>query len=101
MSKRPAETFGASPANVRDDGSRARKRSRRAEAALAQGQKELFRALKLSRGFERQKLGRRQKNARIDGNDEAINRMEKEVTVLKVIKSRPQLQCLLIWLTSI
>ena len=101
MSKRPAENFEASPANVPDDGSRARKRRRRIEAALDHSQKEFFRALKLSRGLERQKLGRRQKKARADGNDEAIARMEKEVTALKVIMSRPRFYCLLTWLTSI
>ena len=101
MSERPAGTLEASPADVLDDESRVLKRRRRIKAALDQGQKDLFRALKLGRGFERQKLGRRQKNARADGNDEAFARMEKEVTALKVTLFRPQLEHVLTRLTSI
>jgi hypothetical protein len=44
----------------------------------------LFRALKTSRGFERQKLGRRQKTAKIEKDAKTLERLEKEVHVLKV-----------------
>lgn len=44
----------------------------------------LFRALKTSRGFERQKLGRRQKTAKSEKDDKSLERLEKEVHVLKV-----------------
>lgn len=44
----------------------------------------LFRALKTSRGFERQKLGRRQKTAKSEKDAKTLERLEKEVHVLKV-----------------
>lgn len=44
----------------------------------------LFRALKTSRGFERQKLGRRQKTAKSEKDTKTLERLEKEVHVLKV-----------------
>ena len=54
------------------------------EEALEQGKKNLFRALKLARGFERQKLGRRQKSARAKNEAGISSRLAAEVTVLKV-----------------
>lgn len=51
---------------------------------LEQGKKVLFRALKVARGIERQKLGRRQKAAKADGNDEENARLQAEVSALKV-----------------
>lgn len=44
----------------------------------------LFRALKTARGFERQKLGRRQKTAQAQGDNQALERIEKEIAALKV-----------------
>ena len=74
-----------------------RRRMRRAEDVLDHSQRELFRALKLSRGFERQKLGRRQKTANTGG--ESLNdasRLAAEVNALKVMFSYLPLHCLLI-----
>lgn len=47
---------------------------------------EIFRALRLARGFERQKLGRRQKEAR--GKKDVLSRLEGEVNTLKVGSKR-------------
>jgi hypothetical protein len=44
----------------------------------------LFRALKTARGFERQKLGRRQKTAKNDGDTKGLERLNAEVQTLKV-----------------
>lgn len=44
----------------------------------------LFRALKTARGFERQKMGRRQKTAQKEKNEGALARLQEEVQVLKV-----------------
>lgn len=44
----------------------------------------LFRALKTARGFERQKLGRREKTAKTQGNSETFARLEGEIKALKV-----------------
>ncbi len=49
---------------------------------LENGKKSLFRALKVSRGFERQKLGRRQKTAK--EQDAPAARLAQEITALKV-----------------
>lgn len=49
-----------------------------------QGSVLLFRALKTARGFERQKLGRRQKTAKENGDIKNLERLAMEVQVLKV-----------------
>ena len=51
---------------------------------LEYGKKSIFRALKLGRGFERQKLGRRQKNAQETAAVEETERLKAEVKALKV-----------------
>ena len=54
------------------------------EATLSNGRTLLFRSLKLARGFERQKLGRRQKNAKSGGSVEQLEKLGAEVIALKV-----------------
>lgn len=44
----------------------------------------LYKALKLARAFERQKLGRRQKTAQEKNDDEGLHRLRVEVVELKV-----------------
>lgn len=52
---------------------------------LLQGSKQLLaQALKLARGFERQKLGRRQKTAKAADNDGENKRLVAEIKALKV-----------------
>jgi len=60
------------------------RRQRRIVATFTQSAEKLAQAFKLARGFERQKLGRRKKNAvhEKDAKDEA--RIDAEVTALKV-----------------
>ncbi|KAK1149189.1 hypothetical protein N8T08_006409 [Aspergillus melleus] len=48
-----------------------------------QGVQLLTRALKTARGFERQKLGRREKTAKTQNGDETLKRLAEEVQVLK------------------
>lgn len=52
------------------------------------GKKNLFRSLKVARGFERQKLGRRQKIAKENHDDAETARLEAEVAALKVRRAR-------------
>lgn len=54
------------------------------ETFIEYGKKHLFRSLKMARGFERQKLGRRQKSAREKHDDTETARLEAEVAALKV-----------------
>jgi hypothetical protein len=54
------------------------------KSALDQYEKTLFRALRLARGFERQKLGRRQKTAKQANDDAETSRLNAEVAALKV-----------------
>ena len=54
------------------------------EGALDHGKKSLFRALKVARGFERQKLGRRQKLAKLNHLEDESMRLDAEVAALKV-----------------
>ena len=54
------------------------------EGLLEQSKKALFRSLKVARGFERQKLGRRQKAAKTGKNDAEDVRLAAEVVALKV-----------------
>ncbi|CAD6563554.1 MAG: hypothetical protein ASARMPRED_000043 [Alectoria sarmentosa] len=53
------------------------------EGLLDQGRKSVFRSLKVARGFERQKLGRRQKTAKTESNAADTARLEAEVAALK------------------
>lgn len=53
------------------------------DGLLDQGKKSLFRSLKVARGFERQKLGRRQKTAKTESNAADTARLEAEVAALK------------------
>ena len=57
---------------------------RQLEATLSTGTTILFRSLKLARGFERQKLGRRQKKAKSDGSVQQLEKLGAEVVALKV-----------------
>lgn len=61
------------------------------DGSLDQSKKAIFRALKIARGFERQKLGRRQKAAKAEGNDADIARLDAEVAALKVRSLSAQL----------
>lgn len=54
------------------------------EGVLENGKKTLYRALRVSRGFERQKLGRRQKSAKEQQATTESVRLASEVTALKV-----------------
>ena len=54
------------------------------DGTLENGKKALFRALKISRGFERQKLGRRQKTAKEQNAPTETARLAGEVSALKV-----------------
>ena len=56
----------------------------RLKAKVTQGVKILYEALKLARGFERQKLGRRQKNASSD--PQTLLRLREEVIVLRQLQ---------------
>ncbi len=61
-----------------------RKRENNAEEELARGRKLLIRTLKLVKGFERQKLGRRHKAAEADNNLPLSARVGLEIQALKV-----------------
>jgi hypothetical protein len=61
------------------------KRQRDVEEKITQGRKLLHRALKASKGFERQRLGKRLTNARTQGNDSDIKRIGKEIEALKCL----------------
>lgn len=54
------------------------------ERVLDHGKRKLFQALKLGRGFERQKLGRRQKTAKESNTESEMARLNAEVAALKV-----------------
>jgi len=57
------------------------------DGILDNGKKTLFRAFKVSRGFERQKLGRRQKTAKEQNAPAETARLAHEVMALKVSAS--------------
>lgn len=79
-------------ADLRNDGNMEPSHSKRQktsrpdglEGALDNGKKTLHRALRVSRGFERQKLGRRQKTAKEQDQSTETARLTNEVTALKV-----------------
>ena len=67
-----------------EGGGRAIIRGRRdVEERITQDKKVLQKALKAAKGFERQRLGKRLTNARGQGNDGDIKRINKEIEILK------------------
>ena len=54
--------------------------------AVENGKNVLFKALKIASVFERQKLGRRQKDARQKSNDRGLVRLDSEIAALKVLR---------------
>ncbi len=57
---------------------------KRLEEKLHHGKKVLHRALKVAKGFERQKLGRRRQTAVKGQSQEEIERLDGEIQALKV-----------------
>lgn len=62
-------------------------RATRLEQKIEHGVQQIHRALKTARGFERQKLGRRQKTAKSNGDTAQLGRLAEEVQALKVSDS--------------
>ncbi|KAL8904282.1 MAG: hypothetical protein Q9207_003378 [Kuettlingeria erythrocarpa] len=83
MSKRKHEIEDGSDTGVRDSSEAVRAQRQCLESVLERSKKTLFQALKLARGFERQKLGRRQKVAKAAENDGDSKRLAAEVIALK------------------
>lgn len=81
MSKRKREADEEEDADTKGAGSRDFRRQRQIMATFSQSAQPLEQALKLARGFERQKLGRRKKTAR--GDQDIATRIDAEVAALK------------------
>ena len=64
------------------------------ERVVEDGKRGLHKALKLARGFERQKLGRRQKDARQKNASEELLRLDHEIAALKVRRLQKIPRCL-------
>ena len=79
MPKRKRDDDG----NDADEDRAAKIRKNRFRAKVEQGNKSITSALKFARGFERQKLGRRQKTAKNDPME--LLRLKEEVIVLKAL----------------
>ena len=56
----------------------------RLESVLERSKQTLFQALKLAKGFERQKIGRRQKTAKATNDDGNSERLAAEYVAIKV-----------------
>ena len=78
MVKRKREEDGAEPIERRA------KRTRNVERELRIGVMKLGHAFKVSKGFERQKLGRRQKKAAAQDDQKDLVRIDSEIAALKV-----------------
>ena len=90
MSKRIyAEISGREAISNGDPGRKSGLQQRQVEHLLEQGKKALFKSLKIARGFERQKLGRRQKTAKAEKIETDITRLDAEVAALKVRRPQP------------
>lgn len=57
--------------------------SKNVEQEITNGMKQLTKALKLAQGFERQKLGRRLKNATKSDDEAQVSRINAEIGALK------------------
>ncbi len=84
MSKRKRGTEDGSDTGEWDNSGAVHAQKQRLESVLERSKKTLFQALKLARGFERQKLGRRQKVAKAAEDDGVSKRLASEVIALKV-----------------
>jgi hypothetical protein len=87
MSKRKHSEFQEDGPDGREESRDERRvdlRATRLRHKYERGAQLLYRALKTARGFERQKLGRRQKTAKKEGDHKTLERLEKEVYALKV-----------------
>ena len=83
MRKRKFEEFRDQPRPNNNASPRESQRQERIDGQLHNSKTALFRALKIARGFERQKLGRRQKNAAAEKNLDDVRRLRLEVAELK------------------
>ncbi|KAL8925279.1 MAG: hypothetical protein Q9208_003569 [Pyrenodesmia sp. 3 TL-2023] len=83
MSKRKRESEDGSERGEKDNPKAVRPQRQHLESVLERSKKTLFQALKLARGFERQKLGRRQKVAKATKDDVDSKRLAAEVIALK------------------
>lgn len=84
MSKRKRESEDVMERGGKDNPKAVRAQRTHLESVLERSKKTLFQALKLARGFERQKLGRRQKVAKATNDDDDSKRLAAEVIALKV-----------------
>ncbi|KAH7020605.1 putative cellular morphogenesis protein [Macrophomina phaseolina] len=66
-----------------DNGRATAKQRKQLPPRLEQGKKALNKALKISRGFERQKLSRRRKTAEKEGKEKDVERIDAEIAALK------------------
>ena len=83
MRKRKFEELRDQPRPDNNASPRESQRQERIDGQLHHSKTALFRALKIARGFERQKLGRRQKNAAAEKNLDDVRRLRLEVAELK------------------
>lgn len=84
MPKRKRNDVADSNSGPNPKSRRSQPQAARLEQTVDNGYQMLHRALKTARGFERQKLGRRQKTAREKKEDEEQGRLDAEVKALKV-----------------
>ncbi|EEP76436.1 predicted protein [Uncinocarpus reesii 1704] len=82
MPKRKREDVDENPAS-NPEPRKLTLRATRLEQKIEQGIQQVHRALKTARGFERQKLGRRQKNAQSKNETAQLSRLSEEVQALK------------------
>lgn len=88
MPKRKFEDDNAADGKPNVSNGALRMQRERLEAILELAKKTLSRALKVAKGFERQKLGRRQKVAKEQKDDAGTVRLKAEEAALKVCCSK-------------
>jgi hypothetical protein len=86
----PASSSRAMPKRKRgagqDEPSEGERKKAAVERQIVLGKRELTKNLKLAKGFERQKLGRREKDARAKKAQADVTKLELEIAALKVRK---------------
>lgn len=90
MSKRKLDEVGDPDDIDISDAKRLRLRRMRFDETLTQSIKILHRALKAARISERQKLGRRQKEAKTKSESDSLPRLDAEIAALKVCTKMPE-----------
>lgn len=84
MTKMPKRKLSELNGSAHGDARKLSMKAIRLTNKFEQGVQQISKGLKVARGFERQKLSRREKTAKLQGESTTLSRLAEEVEALKV-----------------